>query len=482
MHERDTVIVVGVGPVPLGNPNRIYAPGLRLFAFAKVLHQAGYRIIMGEAFFGEKDAPSSEPEEIEAFWERRFLPLDSLKAFHEISSWIERDKPRAIVSTTDVMNRALAMIPHPTPKWMDFFGHPMAERQEISSLYQTDDGLLDQWLYVLPALLTGDHFSTCSNPQMHALIGELGVVGRLNHHTSGHDLVSVLFPGTILHEQEADGRRAYRGVSVPEDAFCVLWNGGFNTWVDEKTLFEGMSLAMAESDRIHFILTGGEIKGHNETTFERFRERAASSPHAARFHFFGWVPLNDLPNFYKEADAAINIDRFTYEGILGCRNRVYSWMFFGIPILTTPLSENTHTLVERGLAVGFSIGKPRELAEALLKIARAPASFRDMAKRAKEHLLKECPYDKLLQPLLAWMEHPVIAPDREEKNLCSLEDDSLGTLKIPRNSLSFIHMDSLTRGVHLKHIGRRLEEAETEIRSLKAGRAYRWTNFLRKLF
>lgn len=482
MQKRETVIVVGVGPVPLGNPDRIFAPGLRLFAFAKVLHQVGYRVIMGEAFFGEKGAPPSTPEEIESSWERRFLPLDSQKAFQEISPWIERENPRAIVSTTDVMNRAVAMIPEPVPKWMDFFGHPMAERQEISSTFQTDEGLIDQWLHILPSLLTGDHFSTCSNPQKHALIGELGVVGRLNRKTSGHDLVSVLLPGTILHEQEPDGRTAYRGVTVPEDAFCVLWNGGFNTWVDEKTLFEGMSLAMAKSERIHFILTGGEIKGHNEATFEKFRERVASSPFGARFHFSGWVPLRDLPNFYKEADVAINIDRFTYEGILGCRNRVYSWMFFGIPILTTCLSENTHALVERGLAVGFSIGNPGELAEAILNIARAPDSYRDMAKRAKEHLLKECRYEKLLQPLLAWMEHPVIAPDREKKNLCSFQDDSQGTLKIPRNSLSFLHQDSLSRGVHLKDIGRRLEEAETEIRALKAGRAYRWTNFLRKLF
>jgi len=481
MDKRDTVIVAGVGPVPLGNPNKIYAPGLRLFAFSKVLHQAGYRVIMGEAFFGEGGPPLSRSEEIETFWERRFLPLDSRKAFLEISAWLETEKTKAIVSTTDVMNNALAMIQAPVPKWMDFFGHPMVERQEISATFHTDSGLLDQWRHILPALLTGDHFSTCSNPQRHALIGELGIAGRLNQHTSGHDLVSVILPGTMFHEPEPDGRRAFRGGNIPEDAFCVLWNGGFNTWVDEETLFEGMSRAMSKSERLHFILTGGEIKGHNEATFERFRERVASSPFAARFHFFGWVPLNDLANFYKEADVAINIDRFTYEGILGCRNRVYSWMYFGLPILTTSLSENTRTLAERGLAVGFSIGNPEELSEALLKIMSAPALYRDMAEKAKEYLLKECSYERLLQPLLTWMEQPVVAPDREGKNLYPLQDEALEMLKVPHNSLALQHLDALSRGFVHKDLSRRLEEAEAELRRIKGGRAFRWSSFLRKL-
>jgi glycosyltransferase involved in cell wall biosynthesis len=480
MPDFKTIIIVGVGPVPVGNPDKIYAPGLRLFAFSRFIHTAGFRVVMGEASFGDNKIKDSSNELLEENWERRILPLDHIRAAEIISQWITELKPVALISTTDVMNLALALTGSDLPKWMDFFGHPMVERQEISYIHNCDDGLSGQWLTILPSLLTGDHFSTCSTSQKHALIGELGSVGRLNRHTSGIDMVSVIAPGSVFHEPEADGRPAFRGKTVSNEDFCLLWNGGFNTWVDEKTLFKGVSIAMEKSKRIHFILTGGAIRGHNEKTFSNFMEMVNSSSLSNRFHFFGWVPMNDLPNFYKESDAAVNIDRFTYEGILGTRNRIFSWMNFEIPVLTTPLSELTKMLVSKGLAKGFSINNPGELADSILDMDKDSLNntgkYKDIAKKAKKFLEEEYTYEKLLEPLLKWIENPKISPDRKAKNLYRFEK-----FFIPDNSLSILHYEALKKSGKDKEQKEKIRLLESELDRIKGSRSWQIIERIKKI-
>jgi len=423
-----TVIVVGVGPVPAGNPERIYAPGLRLFAFSQTIHRSGFRVLMGEADFNPPKTDElriandelriANSLQVVVEWERRPLPLNPHEAAKTIAAWIEHEKPIAIVSTTDVMNLASALAVGETPRWMDYFGHPMAERQELAFVHGSDAGLADQWHYVLPALLAGDHFSVCSTPQKYALIGELGAAGRLNRLTSGSELITIVPPGVVHHEPEPDGRVAFRDTKVPQDAFCLLFTGGYNTWVDEQTFFKGIELAITQESKagtgrqIHFISTGGEIKGHNEVTFERFRARVSASPFAGRFHFFGWVPLDALPNFYSEADAAINCDRFTYEGLLGTRNRILSWANFGIPVITTPLCELSCDLISRGFASGFPVGDANALCDCILKMAKNQGYYKEKAVSAKGHILEEYRNEKFLKPLIDWLDRPRISPDR----------------------------------------------------------------------
>jgi len=479
-----TVLIAGVGRIPIGNPDKVYAPGLRLFAFSKILHNSGYRVIMGEADFekqpgGQQKIP--EKEILKEGWERRRLPLETVKAAALLSRWIAEEKPKAAISTTDVTNLALSMAHTDVPTWMDFNGHPMVERQEIGYIHDCDEGLLDQWLFILPSLLSGDHFSTCSTPQKHALIGELGVVGRLNRLTSGHELVSSLPPGPVLHEPRPDGRVAFRGRDVPKDAFCLLWTGGFNTWVDEKTLFLGVEKAMAEIDRLQFILTGGEIRGHDEKTFSRFRGRVEKSPFRDRFHFYGWVPMKDLPNFYHEADVAINIDRFTYEAILGCRNRVFSWIHYRLPILTTPLSEITAKLVSNKMAIGFPPGDISALAERLSYVQKNTQDINDMTNRAYRFLHEQYTYENLLKPLLNWLEKPGRAPDRKPEHLYRVKDGPWKGLEVPDNPLTKSSILRVSSGREKRELKERLDAAEDRLRRLEGSRAVRMAEKIRRI-
>jgi hypothetical protein len=83
---------------------------------------------------------------------------------------------------------------------------------------------------------------------------------------------------------------------------------------------------MAQHPKIVFVSTGGAIPGHDEKTFARFSQAVENSPHRNRYVLHGWVPTEDVPNYYLEANVALNIDRWSIEGEVGYRTRTLDWI------------------------------------------------------------------------------------------------------------------------------------------------------------
>jgi glycosyltransferase involved in cell wall biosynthesis len=472
-----TILILGVGPVPSPTLTRLYAPGLRLWIFTRTLAAKGHNVIMAEAQFADQPQPEEsfhEPEPLVDNAVRVRIPRSPEAAAPVIERLVQQHQPACVVATTDVMNLAASFARISIPRWFDFNGHPMAERQMQAKVFASDEGLLTQWRYVVPALLCGDHFSTCSLAQKYAFIGELGCCGRLNQWTAGHDLVDVIVPG--YNEQAPVERKpAVRGTVVAPETFVVLWTGGYNTWVDVDTLFRGLEYAMERSPTVHYVSTGGAIQGQDEQTFQRFQGLVAQSSHGDRYHFCGWVPLTDLQNYYLDADVAINIDIFSYEGLLGARNRLFAWILAELPVVSTTLSEFPRELETRELISTFPIGDARALGELLLRVQHNKEEYVNKAHAAKEFVIEHCAPEILLAPLVNWVNHPQHAPDL-------LHVATSGTsvrLTSPDNSLARTFLQTLNLGDKIEEQQRRIDELSAELARIRGKRLYRW---YKKLF
>jgi glycosyltransferase involved in cell wall biosynthesis len=280
--------------------------------------------------------------------------------------------------------------------------------------------LAHQWDYVLPALLRGDRFSTCSQAQRLALMGELGVCGRLNRWTDDSSLVSALPPAAILTEFAPPQPGFLRGNRVPEGAFVVLWTGGYNTWADAETLFRALESAMERVPRMVFVSTGGAIGGHDEQTFRHFQQRVEASRFRERFVFAGWVETRDVPGFYLEADVAVNCDRQNTEGELGSRTRILEWVAARLPVLTTPVCELARDLTTRDLVGGFAPGNAVELADRLVHLSECPPNvLRERAEHARAYLLAAYGPEEAYAPLVRWAKNPQHAPDMRGESACA---------------------------------------------------------------
>lgn len=413
-----TVLVLGVGPLPVDSGKKIHAPGIRVWHLAQYLVKHHHNVVLGIIEFG--DFRDNETAEIrsrqESLGDRLSvcrLKYHSVRTPEALATLHAHCRFDCVVSTTDIMNSVAASIPVHIPLWLDYLGDPLSERQLQAATYDNDSSLLELWQVMAHALLQGDRFSVASTPQKYALIGQLGLVGRLNQFTAGHDLITVL-PNCsrIMREQNLKIQRPLKGTIVPASSFILLWAGGYNTWTDPETLFRGLELVFQQNPSVYFVSVGREIPGHDNVTFHRFRGLCENSQYANHFQFIGWVSPQEIPSFYAQADAAINVDAACYEAEIGTRTRIIDWISYEIPVVTTALCEPTLLLQKEQLIFPFEPGDPKSLAEAVLWVASHREEARQRAVRARAFLDQLYDEEVVFAPLDEWVRAPAFAPDR----------------------------------------------------------------------
>jgi len=353
----------------------------------------------------------------------------------EDKNWMKKKisqfDPDCIVGVNTHPSSIAAELSLNIPFWADLNGSVMAEAQAKSYVYD-DNKYLEHFFHMESKVLgKADVFSVVSEPQGFSLIGELGIWGRLNKNSMGYRLVRVI-PNTTENKKYNHTKNVIRNVLAKESDFVILYSGGYNTWTDVDTLFFGLQKAMQKNPKIVFVSTGGQIEGHDELTYKHLMDLVESSKFKERFHFMGWVQSDDLPNYYLEADLAINSDKFCYEAILGARTRILDWMRVPLTFISTPLSEITQYLIENNLAFGFNQGDSDDLALKLLDIANNPEKLQNTKINLEKIIKEEFTSEHTFKEFRKWLQNPQFSPDHNKiVNLISENQTNNKDNKIP---------------------------------------------------
>ncbi len=411
------VLVAGVCPLPFENTPRSFGPGIRTWQFAWSLSRAGHevRLLALRAPGAYADGAGAATEVRDGIHIGRLSDV----AFFDpatVRAAVRDAHPDALVGASLLGSAALARARSSLPFWADEFGHAMAEAQAKAFAEGRNWPVAYTWNLLRPVLLSADRLSVVSERQRYAAIGELGAVGRLTAETCGYEFTAVI-PCALVPTEEAPTPPGggpgpvVRGRLVPEDAFVVLWSGGFNVWSDVETVARGVETAMSRNPQIHFVATGGAIPGLDAAAWERFRAMAGGSPHRDRFHLEGWVPAERVAAYVAEADLGILADRPIYEGLLGSKNRVVQWMGAGLPVLYNRIGDLGDLLEGRRLGLTFPPGDAAVLAERLAWAATHREELRERASRAREVAHRELTFEATARPLVDWAASPRRAPD-----------------------------------------------------------------------
>jgi len=432
------ILILGNCPLPDENTKSRPAAGLRTYQFLKPLLGSG---ATGNAFSGMRrekfkvflvtiampECYENEPGKKEIRYSDDFSQLqiskDDPNLFEEIQKIHDEFHPDAIVGVNTFPAYVAAGIKSAAPMWADLNGWAMAEAQ-AEAFKKDSNNYLNHYFQMEKMILDrADKFSAVSKPQQYALTGELATLGRLNKETFNHKFVhhvpngTEIFPNEEISIEDAKKKSVEIFQNVPADAFVALWVGGYNTWVDEITLFKGLERAMEHAKNLYFVSTGGSIAGLDKGTFGHFKKMIDDSKFKKRFVFLGWVATSDIPYIYARANVGLNVDRKCVETMTGARNRINEMMKFGVPVLTTLGSEISEEVerVSAGLAV--ESGKYEMLGDALIAMYRDVTDrhgykLKEFGERGKTFIREECSYEKTLRPLLNWLENPRPAPDR----------------------------------------------------------------------
>ncbi len=405
------LLVCGLCPLPFENTIQSYGPGIRTWQMAYSLAKAGHEVhllamrIPGTYQAGDSDGSETrDGVRIERVSDAEFFNPETLaRKLTEVD-------PEAVVGATMYGSHILAKSEPTVPFWADQFGHVMAEAQAKAFLEKANWPLAHFWNLLQPILLRCDRMSVVSERQRWAAVGELGLVGRLTHQNCGFDLTSEM-PCALVPNDSPEVKPVLRGDSIPDDAFIVLWSGGYNVWSDVDTLFDALESAMDRESRIHFVSTGGEIGGHDETTYRRFEQHIAASRFRDRFHLQGWVRAELVPSYQAEADIGVLSEIPMYEGQLGSKNRIVQWMGCGLPVVYNRVGDLGNLLGQRRLGLTFAVGDAAGMANQILWASSHPAELGEMADRAEVYTREELSFEATTRELVTWATSPSFAPD-----------------------------------------------------------------------
>ncbi|MCL4735186.1 MAG: hypothetical protein KJ050_09650 [Candidatus Omnitrophica bacterium] len=418
------LFIIGIGPLPFyRSPRPATALSDGTWQVIQPLLEDGHSVRAVTFEFGQRGQPIIQylhkPRDVNENFEHLAFPEPNADTRALIAEKVQQAmaafNPHAIISAGSVIaSWVTSHLRHRLPLWYDLKG---AFIPELQLRMESPDarGTFETFTVYKQVLLRGDRFSAVTEHQAHMLMGELGMVGRLNPSTLHEHLVTVkptgLDPGSPSR-MPSSGRIRGR-LCGPED-FVLFSSGGFNTWQDTRTFFETIERVLGADKNVVFVCIGGGIGGHHDQGYESFKTWVSQSPYRSRMFLEGWVPQDQVVEYESEADLGVNFDLDVPESRYGDRSRFLSWMARRVGIATTPVSQPSAQLIREELAIGLPLGDSEGAAKVILDAAAQPGKVRAMAEHAEQFARTRWSYRETTRHLREWAQHPCLAGDNQK--------------------------------------------------------------------
>jgi len=407
-----TIVLFGRGPLPSENARMHYAPCARLRQLAAPLAAEGHRVFV-VAVTMPGTVETHEPYLLDSDGCTVFRCMEKDLASAATGEFLDSAEADIVIGVTPRPAEWAIRYAGERPLWIDLFGDPMAEAQALDTVDPAPNRLRAHRDMLAELLDAGDAFSVVSAAQAEILTGQLGLAGRLDGGTA-------LFRESLPHGSPRNGlmidvipcaapdipentRSPESFPELPPGAVVAVSSGGFNTWTDVETLFEGIRRAMDREDHLHLAVTGGTIPGHDEKSFAYWKSLVEGFPNRDRIHFLGFSSIGELNHLLKRADFGILAEKDLLERRLGSSGRMAHWLGAGVPPICTALSELGRDVGSRGLGMNYRCGDPEDLERVFVAMVENPARRREMSRAARDYARRELSPEKTTRNLRTWI-------------------------------------------------------------------------------
>ncbi len=413
------IMLIGYNPPALERDTKIEAAHYRSWQFLDPLLEDGHQICLcaNTMLSTRPDGLDSQPD-LPHEWKNQLIYRPIM--LHQKRNWVrdlqqihDEFQPDCIVAVNFDCCLAATKLQTNRPIWMDIYGDYMTIVQAACYRAGRDRGISTSVAFFRQVLKTGDVFSGCGTPQKHMLAGELAFTGRLNAETFGYEYTQVILPGSSPKDGSEDANITTPSdlPDIPNDAFTVLWCGGYNTWTDVDTLFAGLEIAMQADPNVHFLSVGANTYEGEDNVYDRFKQMIANSEYKERYHLLGWRPYSDVAYFYQESDVGINIDAMHYETVYGTRTRLVEMIAAGLPVITSTGCELSDLIDRKGAGLIFDTADAQGLGKQILYLATDRQKCTEMAQVALNYAQKDLSFGVTTMPVRNWVKNPAHAPD-----------------------------------------------------------------------
>lgn len=271
-------------------------------------------------------------------------------------------------------------------------------------------------------LLRGDFFICASERQRHFYLGQLAALGRINPANYADDpdltgLISVV-PFGLDPEPPAHERQVLKGVwdGIDADDKLLLWSGGLYNWFDPKSLIRAVAnIATRRTDvKLFFQGTKHPHPGVPEMEIVAESRSLARELGVLDTHVFfndSWVDYADRQNYLTEADAGVSTHFAHVETTFSFRTRILDYLWAELPMVVTEGDHFAELVRDTGIGIAVPAGDVDALTNALEKVL-FDDEFAAQARAALKIVREEYVWDKVLEPVTAFVDDPHYAEDR----------------------------------------------------------------------
>jgi len=210
--------------------------------------------------------------------------------------------------------------------------------------------------------------------------------------------------------------------ALPAGSLRVISSGGYNTWLDEETMFAGLEEAMARCEGIVFVSTGGPVFDDDAAGHRAFWSRARASRFAARFEDRGRLTRAEARAVLSASHVALSIARPSLEAELGSRQRAVEAMAYGRAVVITGIGDLARSIGEAGAGLTVPPGDALALASALLRLAGDRGALATLARNARAWWEAGATPRASTAPLREWVVRPSRWPAPGGAAALGLED------------------------------------------------------------
>lgn len=402
------ICLIGTGPWPLEEDAVITGPGIRLRQFLEPLRAAKHEIV---AVLLEPERRLRVP--IEGVLEgAAFAPEDILDP--------ERLTAELDLSFTDLVMGVGSLMPAAAaarlarhrgiPCWIDLFGDPLAELHaaQLRQGGTPDVAARDHiWKLMRESLLAGDAFSTVSGPQRHALLGQLGLLGRYGNHWNVCQHLQEIPCGVPDSWVEPAPLPEFpvilRDMGLNERSRYVFFGGSWNVWLDEETMARAIRGAMEDDEGLRFICCGIPTGPAGEQVRTNLFRGLGDLMTSGRVVEIAPQHLEEEHCLLAWAGACLSLDRPIPEAELGSRNRLLAMVRWGARPVVSLEAGLEAILAAEGLAAGIMDGNWQRAAKEILAGCSRSRENREEDRRAGIEWLRTVTFSQTMEPVVRWI-------------------------------------------------------------------------------
>ncbi len=410
---RKRILVFGISPLPEENPDRLTCPEIRTSIIVNYLKK-NYKIclisIRGPCSYYKESPPDMYYTDKFGF-EHYSLHKKLFSETKYIKELSFNFKPDLLIGINIFTSYHAAITGLQIPFWADLNGSMIMQGQ-LKSFIENEPNLIRRFLEIEKTIIQrADKFSVVSRSQKFELVGELGIFGRLIKFTSGYEFIEIV-PEPIMNLENIGDNCSKNKRFFEEEDFVVLWIGGYSDRRDIEFLFKVLEGSMKENPKIKFLSIGGDIEGHTTKKFKELKELVKDSPFKENFKLIGWVKTEDVSNYCSSCDFGINIDRNSYETLMGARYRIVEMMRNKLPVITTLGSEITTLIKDKNLGYTSRINDTNGFINNLVSASRlSRAELDELKSKVFNYSRTELSPEKLFKPLIDWIQIQKRSPD-----------------------------------------------------------------------